>query len=65
MNQNAPRDWEMTWIHAFCGGIFGVAMSLRWGTGWGILIAAIAMAVFAAVYLDRFWDWLMTWWRSF
>jgi hypothetical protein len=64
MHDGPKRDWEKTWVHFFCGAVVGAGIGLY--LDHGILFGlggAILTGLLAAIFLDRFWETFLEWWR--
>ena len=64
MNNGPKRDWVKTQVHFACGIILGVLIS--WSMGGGrleICATGLVVGILAAIFLDRFWESLLEWWR--
>ena len=63
MNDRPTRDWIKIQVHFVCGAILGVATTWSSGGSWLLVCAAgLMVGLLAAVFLDRFWHWFLTWW---
>lgn len=63
MNAPYQRDWQKTRIHAVCGAVLSGGPVLLGGGGWVMaLVCAIVLGVLAGMYLDRFWEHILSWW---
>jgi hypothetical protein len=57
MNDARKRDWQTTRIHFVCGLMIGGVSAFVMGGGWvAISIAGLAVGLFAAIFMDGFWD---------
>jgi ABC-type phosphate transport system permease subunit len=62
MNGAPKRDWEKTRIHFVCGFLVGLFAAYS-GSGWLItLTVALGFGILAAIFLDKFWDNIRSWW---